>query len=78
MKRIALFASLQAALAIGVTMLPASLATAGSGKGTQYAFLVGCGEYNKSEFHRLPYTGNDVEGFRQALVETGSSTATTL
>ncbi len=40
-------------------------------RGTQYAFLVGCGNYRKNEFRALPFTGNDVLRFRDALLQTG-------
>ena len=40
-------------------------------KGTQYAFLVGCSGYAEAKLTPLPYTVNDVEQFRQALLETG-------
>ena len=40
-------------------------------KGTQYAFLVGCAGYAEKQLRPLPYTVNDVEQFRQALLETG-------
>src|SRR5271165_6451965 len=49
---------------------PLGDAWAGS-SGTPYAFLVGCAQYKPSEFRALPYTGNDVEKFRQALLHTG-------
>jgi uncharacterized caspase-like protein len=40
-------------------------------RGSEYAFLVGCSNYLKSEFRELPFTGNDIRGFRDALVATG-------
>jgi uncharacterized caspase-like protein len=40
-------------------------------RGTRYAFLIGCSQYLKTEFRVLPYTGNDVDGFRAALLSTG-------
>jgi hypothetical protein len=40
-------------------------------RGSRYAFLVGCAQYRKTEFRTLPYAGNDVLGFRDALVATG-------
>jgi tetratricopeptide (TPR) repeat protein len=49
----------------------AAPAGAQDGKGNRYAFLVGCSKYLKTEFRTLPYTGNDVEGFRTALLATG-------
>ncbi len=59
-------------LLFGSLALPALLtAQAGAGKGVRYAFLVGCSRYDKSEFRELPFTGNDVERFRQALLATG-------
>ncbi len=39
--------------------------------GTRYAFLVGCSDYLKAEFKDLPFTGNDVQGLREALIATG-------
>ncbi len=50
---------------------PARLAAQPAGKGTRYAFLVGCAKYLPSEFRELPFTGNDVLGFRDALLATG-------
>ena len=65
-------------LAFGCVLLTLSLAPAlmlaepqTGGKGNKYAFLVGCSKYLKTEFRELPYTGNDVNGFRDALVQTG-------
>ncbi len=40
-------------------------------KGTQYAFLVGCSGYSETQLKPLPYTVNDIDQFRQALLETG-------
>ncbi len=57
-------------LLIVVALLSPAAARAGGG-GTSYAFLVGCGNYRKTEFHQLPFTGNDVLGLRDALVQTG-------
>jgi formylglycine-generating enzyme required for sulfatase activity len=71
MNSIGTFTCPHAALVTGLATLLVGVAAAGSGRGTQYALLVGCSEYNKGEFRKLPYTGNDVDGFRQALVETG-------
>ncbi len=48
-----------------------ALVPAKPARGTQYAFLVGCGNYRKSEFRALPFTGNDVLRFRDALLQTG-------
>jgi formylglycine-generating enzyme required for sulfatase activity len=67
MKRIRIGLSFAAAIAL--TALPRIAAA--SGDGTQYALLVGCSRYEKAEFKELPYTGNDVEQFRQALLATG-------
>ncbi len=65
-------------LAFGCTLLAVSFLPAqalwdeqAGGKGNKYAFLVGCSKYLKTEFRELPYTGNDVKGFREALVQTG-------
>ncbi len=52
--------------------LPALLEAQSGSRGTQYALLVACSRYyEKAEFKSLPYTGNDIETFRQALVATG-------
>jgi formylglycine-generating enzyme required for sulfatase activity len=59
-----------AALLVAVA-IPLVLARADPGKGTQYAFLVGCSGYKKTDLKPLPYTVNDVEGFREALLATG-------
>ncbi len=40
-------------------------------KGTQYAFLVACSGYDKTELKPLPYTVNDVEEFKKVLLESG-------
>ncbi len=42
-----------------------------AGGGSSYALLVGCSQYRKTEFKALPYTGNDVLGFKGALLATG-------
>ncbi len=39
--------------------------------GIQYAFLVGCSGYPEAKLTQLPYTVNDIEQFRQALLDTG-------
>ncbi len=59
------------ALLLGSLALPALLTAQSGGKGTQYALLVACSRYEKAEFKQLPFTGNDVELFRQALLATG-------
>lgn len=41
------------------------------GKGAQYAFLVACSGYDQKELKPLPYTQNDLEEFRKALLDTG-------
>ncbi len=66
-----LLPALAAALAGGWLL---SHADAGE-RGIRYAFLVGCARYDKAEFRELPYTGNDVELFRQALLATGFAAA---
>ncbi len=58
-------------LALALFAAPLGLSLAGGGRGSQFAFLVGCAEYNRSEFRQLPYAGNDVADFRQALLDTG-------
>jgi hypothetical protein len=59
-------------MAIVLVIIPAvPLLGVQNGKGEQYAFLVGCSQYSQSEFRKLPYTGNDVEQFRKALLQTG-------
>jgi hypothetical protein len=40
-------------------------------RGIRYAFLVGCSKYLPTQFRELPYSDNDVLGFRDALVTTG-------
>jgi hypothetical protein len=64
---------LMRSLFVVVLLLVPALPLKGSagGKGEQYAFLVGCSKYKKTEFRELPYTGNDVLGFRDALLATG-------
>ncbi len=57
-------------LLLALLLLAATQVRAGQG-GTRYAFLVGCSEYRPTEFRQLPYTGNDVNGFRDALLQTG-------
>ncbi len=57
---------------LGALAVPALLPAQGTGKGVQYALLVGCARYDKAEFPKLPFTGNDVRGFREALRATGS------
>ncbi len=42
-----------------------------SRKGTRYALLVGCSDYKRTELRPLPYTAEDIEGFRKALLATG-------
>ncbi len=54
-----------------VLLLLPLAAVAQEAKGTQYAFLVGCSGYAEAKLTPLPYTVNDVEQFRQALLETG-------
>jgi formylglycine-generating enzyme required for sulfatase activity len=55
-----------------VLPLAVALVPAQTGKnGTQYAFLVGCSGYDKAELRPLPYTVNDVEDFKKALLATG-------
>ncbi len=61
-------------LSLVVALLFPAAARAGQG-GTQYAFLVGCGKYLKTEFRELPYTGNDITGVRDALLATGFAPA---
>ncbi len=58
-------------LLFGSLALPTLLPAQSGGKGTQYALLIACSRYEKAEFKQLPYTGNDVERFRQALLATG-------
>ncbi len=49
-----------------------SLAFAQAKPGTNYAFLVSCGEkYNKSQLHPLPKSFRDVDDYRKALLATG-------
>ncbi len=62
-------------LLFGALAVPALLTAQSRGKGTQYAFLVACSRYDKAEFRELPYTGNDVELFRRALLATGFAAA---
>ncbi len=59
------------ALLLSPLVLPAVPMVHAGGKGTQFAFLVGCGKYAPTEFKALPYAGNDVLGFREALLATG-------
>ena len=40
-------------------------------KGQQYAFLVACSGYNKTQLRELPHTVKDIEAFKQALLSTG-------
>ncbi len=54
-----------------VTLLLPLAAVAQEKKGTQYAFLVGCSGYSETQLKPLPYTVNDIDQFRQALLETG-------
>ncbi len=56
-----------AAIVLGGLWRPARAGDAGF----RYALLVGCGNYRKTEFKALPYTGNDVLGFKDALLATG-------
>jgi formylglycine-generating enzyme required for sulfatase activity len=54
-----------------VVALPLVSAQNKKGRGTQYAFLVACSRYDKKELRELPYTANDIAGFREALLATG-------
>src|SRR5688500_194299 len=41
------------------------------GRGVKYALLVGCSEYDKTQLRPLPYTINDIEGFKSSLLTSG-------
>ncbi len=56
---------------VAVLLMLPGLAAAQEKKGVQYAFLVGCSGYAETKLSPLPFTVNDVEQFRQALLETG-------
>jgi hypothetical protein len=43
-------------------------------RGTKYAILIACSQYDKTQLQQLPYTIDDVEGFRKALLTTGFET----
>jgi hypothetical protein len=59
-------------LLIPIILVPCTLAAwSAQPPASNYAFLVGCANYEKAEFRRLPYTGNDVLGFKAALQTTG-------
>jgi hypothetical protein len=51
--------------------MPHSLAQPSKSKGTNYAFLVACGEYDANELRKLPYSMKETEEFRQVLLATG-------
>jgi sulfatase modifying factor 1 len=61
--------ALSAALATIPT--PHCLAQPPKPKGTNYAFLVACGEYDINELRKLPYSIKETEEFRQVLLATG-------
>ncbi len=44
-------------------------------KGVDYAFLVACSGYDKTQLRELPYTVNDIEDFKKALLTTGFAEA---
>ncbi len=57
---------------LAVLLLLPSLAFAQGKAGTNYAFLVSCGEkYNKAQLHPLPKSFRDVDDYRKALEATG-------
>jgi formylglycine-generating enzyme required for sulfatase activity len=60
-------------LAVLITPIAAFwlLAQSKTSRGAQYAFLVACSGYDRTELRELPFTINDIEGFRDALVATG-------
>jgi hypothetical protein len=60
-----------AIVALAAPAVLAALQTQPAERGTRYAFLVGCSKYRKSEFRTLPYTGDDLRGYREALLATG-------
>ena len=57
---------------LAVLLLLPSLVVAQEKPGTNYAFLVSCGEkYNKAQLHPLPKSFRDVDDYRKALEATG-------
>ncbi len=57
---------------LAVVLLLPSLAFSQDKKGTNYAFLVSCGEkYNKAQLKPLPKSFRDMDDYRKALLATG-------
>src|SRR5579871_3629393 len=70
-RSLTMFRSFHTTAFAAVALLTVTSAAWAGGAGRQYAFLVACSRYEKAEFKSLPFTGNDIEVFRKALVATG-------
>jgi len=60
--------------AIGVAAIVAGslwFASAQTRRGEKYAFLVVCSKYNSTQLRDLPYTIEEMQDFRKALIKTG-------